>query len=251
VLDLTRILAGPVATRFLAGYGAQVLRLDPPGWDEPVVAPEITLGKKRARLDLRNPEGRTVFERLLGEADVLVHGYRSDALENLGFGDVRRREINPGLVDVCLDAYGWTGEWRRRRGFDSLVQMSSGIAEAGMRITGKSMPTPLPVQALDHSTGYILAAAVLRGLVRRIDSGMGSNTHASLARTAAMLTQHSSPRKRTSENLRNELPGDYNNEIERTPWGPARRLLAPYAIEGTRTYWALPAGNLGDSLPAW
>jgi len=83
VLDLTRILAGPVATRFLASYGADVLRIDPLDWDEPVVSPEITLGKRRARLDLRRASDQRIFSNLLRDADVLVHGYRSDALEIL------------------------------------------------------------------------------------------------------------------------------------------------------------------------
>jgi CoA-transferase family III len=86
VLDLTRILAGPVGTCFLAGYGAEVLRIDPPDWDEPSVAPDVTLGKRCARLNLRSPDDRKQFASLVAQADVLVHGYRSDALERLGFG---------------------------------------------------------------------------------------------------------------------------------------------------------------------
>jgi hypothetical protein len=107
VLDLTRVLAGPVATRFLAGYGADVLRLDPPGWNEPGVIPEVALGKRCARLDLTLPAHRAIFERLLAEADVLVHGYRPAALEHLGYGEQFRRRLNPELIDVSLDAYGW------------------------------------------------------------------------------------------------------------------------------------------------
>lgn len=251
VLDLTRILAGPVATRYLASFGADVLRIDPIDWDEPVVAPEVTLGKRRARLDLRSASGKKSFEILLRNADVLVHGYRSDALEKLGLGEQRRRALNPGLVDVGLDAYGWSGPWNNRRGFDSLVQMSSGIAEAGMRIMGKSVPTPLPVQALDHATGYMLAASVIRGLARRVTHGGGSNVRASLARTAAMLNQHSPPRDREIELLREELLSDYANDIELTPWGAARRLLPSYSIEQTRAYWELPAGKLGDGAAVW
>ncbi len=251
VLDLTRILAGPVATRFLASYGADVLRIDPLDWDEPVVAPEVTLGKRRARLDLRSTSGKKSFEILLRHADVLVHGYRSDALEKLGFGAQRRRELNPGLVDVSLDAYGWTGPWQTRRGFDSLVQMSSGIAEAGMRILGKSVPTPLPVQALDHATGYMLAASVIRGLIRRATHGGGSSVRASLARTAAMLNELSPPRARSIQPLREELLSDYAQGIEPTPWGPARRLLPAYSIKNTSAYWELPAGKLGDGVAVW
>jgi crotonobetainyl-CoA:carnitine CoA-transferase CaiB-like acyl-CoA transferase len=88
------------------------------------------------------------------QADVMVHGYRADALERLGLGGPAAR-TEPGLVDVALDAYGWSGPWSSRRGFDSLVQMSSGIAEAGMRAAGSDKPVPLPVQALDHATGYL------------------------------------------------------------------------------------------------
>jgi CoA-transferase family III len=133
VLDVTRVLAGPVATRFLAGLGATVLRIDPPDWDEPGAVPEVTLGKRCARLDLKTSPGQETFAGLLSGADVLVHGLRPGALEQLGFDAATRERLAPGLVDVSLNAYGWSGPWRMRRGFDSLVQMSSGIADAGMR----------------------------------------------------------------------------------------------------------------------
>ena len=110
-----------------------MLRIDPPDWDEPAITPEVTLGKRCARLDLRMSEGRDRFLELLRSADVLVHGYRSGALDRLGLGDDVRDDVRPGLIDVSLDAYGWTGPWAGRRGFDSLVQMSSGIADAGRR----------------------------------------------------------------------------------------------------------------------
>jgi crotonobetainyl-CoA:carnitine CoA-transferase CaiB-like acyl-CoA transferase len=155
VLDLTRVLAGPTATRFLAGYGAEVLRIDPPFWDEPSLAAEMTLGKRCAQLDLRRPGDLATMRRLIAGADVLVHGYRPTALAGFGLDAAARRALNPALIDVSLDAYGWTGPWQGRRGFDSLVQMSAGIAEAGMRLTGRDRPTPLPVQALDQATGYI------------------------------------------------------------------------------------------------
>lgn len=106
VLDLTRVLAGPVATRFLAGFGADVLRIDPAAWNEPGLVPDVTLGKRCAALDLREPADRAIFQELLASADVLVHGLRPGALERLGFGDAVRRRLAPGLVDVCLDAYG-------------------------------------------------------------------------------------------------------------------------------------------------
>src|SRR3546814_15270290 len=83
-------------------------------------------------LDLRLADDLQLLKRLLVQANVLGHGYRADALERLGLSQAERQRIRPGLVDICLNAYGWTGPWRLRRGFDSLVQMSSGLAEAGM-----------------------------------------------------------------------------------------------------------------------
>jgi hypothetical protein len=248
VLDLTRILAGPVATRFLAAYGADVLRIDPPDWDEPSVAPEVTLGKRCARLDLAEPGGRERFLALLGQADVIVHGYRPGALDALGLGEVERRRARPGLVDVSLDAYGWSGPWAGRRGFDSLVQMSAGIAEEGMRRFGKDKPTPLPVQALDHAAGYLLAAAAVRGLSERAASGAGSSRRLSLARVAALLA---SERAEANAAFAPAGEADYAPEIEATDWGPARRFAPPAAVEGAPMRWARPAGRLGAAPPVW
>jgi hypothetical protein len=249
VLDLTRVLAGPVATRFLAGFGADVLRIDPPTWDEPGVVPEVTLGKRCARLDLRSSADRAIWLELLRRADVLVHGYRADALDNLGLDARTRRDIRPGLVDVSLNAYGWSGPWRNRRGFDSLVQMSAGIADAGMRLLGKDRPTPLPVQALDHATGYLMAAAVVRGLTQRIATGRGFEARASLARTAQLLV--SEPARIVTGDLAPAAEDDWSKPIEATAFGPARRLRSPLTIGDTPMHWDRPAVKLGSSAPAW
>jgi hypothetical protein len=248
VLDLTRVLAGPVATRFLAGFGANVLRIDPPGWDEPAVVPDVTVGKRCANLDLRNASERNVFERLLEGADVLVHGYRTDALEELGFGADRRRALCPGLVDVSLNAYGWSGPWRARRGFDSLVQMSSGIADAGMRELARTRPTPLPVQALDHATGYLMAAAVIRGLVERLATGCGYEARLSLARTAELLID--GPRGGAAGVAVQPDESDFQTE-EQTDFGAVRRLRGPVTIGDVAMQWDRPAARLGSSAAAW
>jgi hypothetical protein len=249
VLDLTRVIAGPVATRFLAGYGADVLRIDPPSWNEPGAIPEVTLGKRCARLDLRQPADRAVFEALLAEADVLVHGYRPAALERLGYGQQLRHALNPGLIDVCLDAYGWTGPLAGRRGFDSLVQMSSGIAEHGMRMQGASKPVPLPVQALDHATGYLMAAAVLRGLLYRLTDNRAMGARLSLARTAKLLTD-STPEV-GARPLAAASKADLSPSIEQTEWGAARRLLPPVIVGGTAMAWDSPASSLGAAAAQW
>ncbi|MFJ2359134.1 CoA transferase [Pseudomonas fluorescens] len=248
VLDLTRVLAGPTASRFLAGLGANVLRIDPPSWNEPGVVPEVTLGKRCARLDLQQPADRALFENLLKDADILLHGYRADALEHLGFGAERRRQLAPGLIDVSLNAYGWSGPWHNRRGFDSLVQMSSGIAEAGQRWKQADKPTPLPVQALDHGTGYLMAASAIRLLTERLRTGQGGSARLSLARTAKLLIEQGPG---SSDPLRAEDEQDQSLSLEQTPWGPAHRLLAPLKISGTPLQWALPATELGSHRPQW
>jgi hypothetical protein len=241
VLDLTRIIAGPVATRLLAGFGADVLRIDPPDWQEPLLEADMTLGKRTARLDLKTDAGLETLRELAAGADVVVHGYRADALEGLGldFGAIR-----PGIVDVAIDAYGWSGVWRNRRGFDSLVQMSSGIADEGMRWFGRDKPTPLPVQALDHSTGYLAAAAALVGLARRAQTGRGGAARLSLARTAVELTgvgrgEESSP-----------APLQVGTQLL-TPWGSAQLLPPPLRVGGRAPEWERGPRPLGSDAPAW
>ncbi|MGZ7458456.1 CoA transferase [Pseudomonas sp. Ma2-10] len=242
VLDLTRVLAGPIASRFLAGLGADVLRIDPPTWNEPGVVPEVTLGKRCARLDLHDKTDRAVFESLLKDADILLHGYRADALARLGYGAADRERLAPGLLDVSLNAYGWSGPWQNRRGFDSLVQMSCGIAEAGQQYKQANKPTPLPVQALDHSTGYLMAAAAITLL------GRGGSARLSLARTAKLLIEHG---RGTDEPLRAEDENDQGLLVEQTPWGPAHRLHVPLKITGTPLQWAIAASELGSHRAQW
>ena len=157
----------------------------------------MTLGKRCARLDLRQPPGRARFERLISEADLFIHGYRADALGALGYGEDIRRALNPSLVDVRLDAYGWSGPWRNRRGFDSLVQMSTGIAAAGRAWRGAEKPVPPPVQALDHATGYLMAAAAVHGLALRLSNGQATSADLSLARTGGAADGDAAPGDRT------------------------------------------------------
>ncbi len=250
VLDLTRVLAGPVATRALAGWGAEVLRIDPPDWDEPAIVPEVTLGKRCARLDLRTEQDVDRFVLLLRSADVVVSGYRSDALERLGLGADRRRAIRPGVVDVSLDAYGWTGPWARRRGFDSLVQMSTGIADAGMTAAGARRPTPLPVQALDHATGYLVAAAALSGLTFRLNEGRGSTWRTSLASMAQVLIDVGMDGRGLGNDW-SDVRIEPSGPTEKTAWGDASRLPPPVEVQGAPLHWSSPARPLGSDEAAW
>ena len=103
-----------------------------PGFEEvAAIVPVVTPGKRCATFDLTTAADRARFAELVAGADVVVHGLRPGAMEGLGFGPAELRAINPGIVTARLDAYGWCGPWATRRGFDSLVQMSCGIAAAG------------------------------------------------------------------------------------------------------------------------
>ncbi|AXU94866.1 acyl-CoA transferase [Erwinia persicina] len=251
VLDLTRIIAGPVATRFLAGLGAEVLRIDPPGWQEPSLEEEITPGKRCARLDLKTAGGRQQFEQLLSQSDVLVHGYRADALSQLGYDSESLQQHKPGLVEVSLNAWGWTGPWRNRRGFDSLVQMACGIAERGRLWQGSDAPVPLPVQALDHATGYMMAAAVLEGLRQRLLHGTGFTARLSLARTACLLTDAPYPQDAQPAGLGPRRPQDDDPEALISPWGISYRLRSPFWLPGTPLAWSRAPSPFGSAPPVW
>jgi hypothetical protein len=238
IVDLTRVIAGPVCTRFLAGYGADVVRVDPPGFEEPAgLLADSMAGKRRTVLDLRETGNRRAFEELLAGAHALVCGYRSDALARLGYSPEALRASNHGLVIASIDAYGWTGPWRGRRGFDSLVQMSCGIAARGAEMAGPSMPKPLPAQALDHGTGYLLAAAVCRALARQITSGEVTTARLSLARTARWLVDLGETGDPAAKDF---APADAAPWLEpaRTPWGPVERVRCPGRIDGFRPSWA-------------
>lgn len=249
VLDLTRVLAGPIATRCLAAYGAQVLRIDSPDWNEPGVVPEVTLGKRLVRMNLCDPAALQTFKQLLASADVIVHGYRADALQNLGLGSAVRQQINPHLIDISLNAYGWTGPWRNRRGFDSLVQMSSGIAHTGMQQAHAQQPVPLAVQALDHATGYLMAAAAIVGITERWHSSTALHARLSLARTAQLLLD--SGLQGRCPVFAVEAQADTASALEHTAWGEARRLAWPIRIKGCEAQWTLPAHELGSDTAHW
>ncbi|MGW0365228.1 CoA transferase [Streptomyces sp. NPDC002990] len=188
VLDLTRVIAGPVATRTLGLLGADVLRIDSPGLAESDDAYADTgFGKRSALLDLGAAEYRAVFEGLLAEADVVVTGYRPGALERYGLGMPELLERRPGLVVAQLCAWGWDGPWAGRRGFDSLVQAGYGVAARYAGADG--VPGVLPAQALDHGTGYLVAAGVLRALAGGDGRGRGRGLRYSLAGTASWLVR--------------------------------------------------------------
>lgn len=246
VLDLTRVLAGPVASRTLALLGADVLRIDSPGLPEAQDAHDETgLGKRSALLDLARRGDRAVFEELLASADVVLTGYRPGALDRYGLAPDALAARRPGLVVARLSAWGRHGPWAGRRGFDSLVQAASGIAlEEG----GTTSPGALPAQALDHGSGYLLAAGVLRSLTEQHTAGGARLVEVALAQTAAWLTHSLTPGPDPG-------PGGWTAEPwlteRRTPRGVLRHALPAVAYAGGPGDWSAPSGTLGADAPVW
>lgn len=182
VLDLTRVIAGPVATRTLAFLGADVLRVDSPRLPElPAQHLDTGHGKRSTLLDLDAAADRARFEDLLTTADVVVLGYRPAALSRLGLEPRMLCARHPGVVVARLSAWGSDGG----RGFDSLVQAASGIA--WIESADGVAPGVLPAQALDHTAGYALAAGTIAAVRRRREVGGSWLIETSLRRVAAEL----------------------------------------------------------------
>lgn len=237
VLDLTRVIAGPVATRTLAFLGADVLRVDPPHLPEdPDAHADTGTGKRSTLLDLADRHDRRTFDDLLDHADVVVTGYRPGALDRHGVSPEALRAKRPDLVVAQLTAWGDTGALAGRRGFDSLVQAATGIAAAE---STDGVPGVLPAQALDHGTGYLLAAAVLRALAEP----HGRHVSLSLAGTASWLLHDIEP---------SPVHGDYDPDpwlVETpSPYGVLRHARPPLTDHGK---WDHPPTLWGTDEPRW
>jgi CoA-transferase family III len=251
VLDLTRVIAGPVSTRYLAALGADVLRIDPPAYpDMAAGAPGDTLlGKRSALVDLADRRNDPLLEELLRRADVVVRGYRPGALDRFGLDEDQLAERFPGLVVVSLAAWGHEGPWAGRRGFDSVVQSVTGVAALESREgLPAGEPGVLPCQLLDHGTGYLAAAAALDGLRRQRAAGGTHLRRVSLARTAAWLTAQGS---RGSAD--GETPSDVDEwlvELQSSA-GPVAAVAPPGQLGDRPLAWPEPMLTYGESAPTF
>ncbi|OSD02387.1 CoA-transferase family III [Trametes coccinea BRFM310] len=192
VLDLTRVLAGPVCGRTLAAHGADVLWVTSPQLPSlPNLDVDTSRGKRTTQLDLNDSADRDTFASLTENADVFLQAYRPGSLAGKEFGVEDVVKMRPGIVYASLCAYGWDGPWKSRRGFDSLVQTATGFnvaeAEAYAAYTGDNAaprplpPKPFPLQALDHVAGYMLAFGIQAALHRTITEGGSWEVRVSLA----------------------------------------------------------------------
>ncbi len=189
VLELTRILAGPVAGRTLAAYGADVLLVNSPHLPNIDAIIDTSRGKLSARADLRQDQGRAALNAALSQAHVFMQGYRPGALAALGHSAEAVAQKRPGIVVVSLSAYGETGPWANRRGFDSLVQTACGLNHQEAMACGGSKPLALPMQILDMASGFLMAFGAQAALLRQQREGGSWHVRVSLARTAQWLRE--------------------------------------------------------------
>jgi CoA-transferase family III len=245
VLDLTRVIAGPVATRYLAALGADVLRIDPPAYPElPLHAVDGLLGKRSALADFGTRDGLRILHELLDGADVLVHGYRPHALDRFGLAPAVIAERHPGLVVVTLSAWGDSGPWGDRRGFDSIVQAATGIALA--ESDDGERPGVLPCQLLDHGTGYLCAAAALGSLAAQLSGGGTHVRSLSLARTSTWLLSQPQVAHDVAA-----VTSDPRLCVVESADGPVTTVDPPGELDGAGLRWRRPLTRYGSDPLAW
>ena len=252
VLDLSRVIAGPVAGRTLAVHGADVLLVSGP---ELPAIPWLTIDTGRGKLatfvELKSEQGRGVLRDLLAQADIFSQGYRPSAIASLGFSPEAAARINPGIISVSLSAYGHAGPWAERRGFDSLVQTSTGFNHAEGQAAGIDGPKELPAQMLDHATGYLMAFGAMMAKARQSREGGSWHVRVSLAQTGRWLWNLG----RVADGLKTE---DFKGEtirpfLEEVPsgFGPLSAVSHSAKLSKTPAFWARPAMPLGSHPPQW
>lgn len=248
VLDITRILAGPVCGRTLAAYGAEVMLVNSPQLPNIEHIVDTSRGKLSCHVDLRTAAGRDALRELVRAADIVVQAYRPGALDALGFGAHALAALRPGIVVVSLSAYGDAGPWAGRRGFDSLVQTATGFNQAEAAAAGSAAPQALPVQMIDYASGFLMAFAAQAAWLRQVREGASWHLRVSLARTGHWL--------RTLDRIADGFaatppPIEEFLETTATPWGELRAVRHAGVLQHTPTGWHRPSVPPGTHPAAW
>lgn len=252
VLDLSRVIAGPVAGRALAAHGADVLLVSGPALPAiPWLTIDTGRGKLTAFIDLKSEDGRKRLRDLLSEADIFSQGYRPHALAALGFSPEDAARIRPGVVYVTLSAYGHAGPWSERRGFDSLVQTATGFNHAEGQAAGIDGPKELPAQMLDHATGYLMAFGAMMAKARQSREGGSWHVRVSLAQTGRWLWNLG----RIANGLKSaDLTADAVRPFMATMpsgFGTLNAVSHSAVLSKTPASWARAAMPLGSNPPEW
>lgn len=203
VLDLSRVLAGPLCAQMLADHGAEVIKVEPPAGDEtrtwgpPFLADGLSAyynalnrNKKHTCLDLTTVEGQGVLAELLRQSDVLIENFKAGTLARWGFDDDRLERDFPRLVHCRISGFGVDGPLGGRPGYDAVLQAYSGLMSVNGEAEGPPVRVGVPV--VDMVTGMLACSGVLLALLERGDSGRGQLVDATLLDSAlALLHPHS------------------------------------------------------------
>jgi len=252
VLDLSRVIAGPVAGRALAAHGADVMLVTGPKLPSiPWLVIDTGRGKLSCSLDLKSEDGRTALRKLMSEADIVVQGYRPQALAALGFSPRAAALLSPGIVYVSLSAYGHVGPWAERRGFDSLVQTSTGFNHAEAEAAGIDGPKELPMQILDHVTGYLMAFGAMMARARQAREGGSWHVQVSLAQTGHWLWNLGRLAKGLgAPDIKPEAVTPFLEESQ-SGFGRLNAVRHSANLSRTPAFWSRPAVPLGHDSPEW
>jgi crotonobetainyl-CoA:carnitine CoA-transferase CaiB-like acyl-CoA transferase len=188
VLDISRVRAGPTCCRILADFGADVIKIEaPPGVDpnETMSGPRdgydminLHRNKRTMSLNLKEPDGRAIFLRLVATADIVVENFRPDVKERMKIDYETLRAVNPRIILASISGFGQTGPYRMRAGFDQIAQGMGGM----MWVTGEPGEGPMRagIAVADSAAGVYAATGILIALAERERSGQGQWVHTSL-----------------------------------------------------------------------
>ncbi|MBT7756419.1 MAG: CoA transferase, partial [Rhodospirillaceae bacterium] len=182
---------------------------------------------------------------------IFVQGYRPGGLDRWGFSPEEAAAIRPGIIYVSLSAYGHIGPWSMRRGFDSLIQTASGINHAEAEACSQTEPKALPCQALDHASGYFMAAAAMAALARRAEQGGSWHIRVSLARTGRWI--QSLGQIDNGFDIADPALDEVRDFMEDSASGFGQLTAVRHAAQlaATPTHWARPSVPLGSHPPVW
>jgi crotonobetainyl-CoA:carnitine CoA-transferase CaiB-like acyl-CoA transferase len=253
VLDLTRILAGPIAGRTLAEHGADVLMVTADGLPQiPEHVRDTGHGKRSTYLDLKTEEGARRLAELVRTADVVLDGYRPGRIGALGFDLDTLFALRPGLVHLKVTCYGAGGPFADRAGWDQVAQAVTGICEEEGRLTGAGRPRLMAPPACDYNTGYLGAYGVLLALGRRAREGGSYSVDVSLCQTA-MYIQRQGLLSSFDQGPGRLSPEGFERRavVASSTYGTLKTLGPVLDLSETPGAWVRTTPRLGADEPVW
>ncbi|KAF2465774.1 CoA-transferase family III [Lindgomyces ingoldianus] len=254
VVEMSRVIAAPVAGKTLAAHGAEVIWVTSPTLpDLPDLDRDLGRGKRTVLLDIKRSDDKSKLLELIRTADVFIQGYRPGSLAKQGFSSEDLIRTNPNLIIASLSAYGPDGPWSENRGFDSLVQTCSGINVADAeRYGADEVVRTLPCQAFDHGAGYLLAAGIMAALYKGRIEGGAYEVEVSLAgimKYLRSLGQYPDKSGYGRQNFEGPKEVERYLETRMTGFGELKAVKHSASIEGLKTGWDIMPKPLGSDEP--